>query len=117
MYDNCGELRDWIVLLAPRSGQDSQGNATRDWEVLARIKAQARDVGGREFYAAATVQAEKRKDFKIRWRAGLTEGMAVEYLGAVYEITDIDHLGNQRRGWMLLHTRRIKGECETHGEI
>ena len=43
--------------------------------------------------------------------------MAVNYLGAVYEITDIDHLGNQRRGWMLLHTRRIKGECESHGEI
>ena len=29
----------------------------------------------------------------------------------------LSHLGFQRRGWMLLHTRRIKGECETHGEI
>lgn len=117
MYDNCGELREDITLLLPVTGQDSQGNATHGWEVLTRTRAQVRDVGGREYYAAATTQSEKRKDIKIRWRFGMTEGMAVEYCGAIYEITDIDHLGNRRGGWMLLHTRRIKGEGETHGEI
>lgn len=117
MYDNCGELRDWIAILIPKCSHDSQGNTIRSRELLCRIKAQARDAGGKEAYLAATVQNEKRMDFKIRWRDGLCEGMSIEYLGAVYEITDISHLGFQRRGWMLLHTRRMKGENETHGTI
>lgn len=117
MYDNCGELRDAICILAPERGQDSQGNATSKWTVLAQTMAQARDRSGREFYSGAQVQTEKVKDFKIRWREGLSEGMGVQYRGAVYEITDIDHLGNRRGGWMLLRTRLVKGEGAPHGEL
>ena len=117
MYDNCGALRDRITLLTPQRSRDAQGNAVRTWAVLCETMAQARDQSGREFFAAAQHQTEKVKIFKVRWRAGLSEGMAVRYAGAVYEIVDIDHLGNQRRGWMLLRTKLIKGEGEQHGNL
>ncbi len=117
MYDNCGELQDSICILAPKTGMDAQGNTVRAWQPYITTRAQARDRSGRETYTGAQIQSEKIKDFKIRWHAGLTEGMAVSYQGAVYEITDIDHLGNQRRGWMLLRTKRLKEEGATHGDL
>lgn len=117
MYDNCGQLQDSVCILTPKWHPDDQGNTVRTWDTWLITKAQARDRSGRELYTGAQVQAEKQKDFKIRWHAGLTEGMAVEYHGAVYEITDIDHLGNQRRGWMLLRTKRVKAEGGAHGDL
>lgn len=117
MYDNCGELKDRIALLTRRTGQDSQGNATESWDELASVYAQARDLSGREFFAAAQHQMENVMNFKIRWRTGLNTGMRVRYEGADYEIIQINHLGNRRRGWMLLRARLVQGEGESYGNL
>lgn len=116
-YDNCGTLRDAIELWSPEAGIDSQGNACTTWQLTAAIHAEARDLSGREFFAAAAHQLENVMQFKIRWRQGLTTGTRLRYAGAWYEILQINHLGNRRGGWMLLRARLIQGEGVTYGTL
>ncbi len=117
MKDNCGELRDPIQLLAPISSQDAQGNTVRRWQVVAETKAQARDLSGREFFAAAQHQMENIMNFKIRWRSGLSCGMRLRYQGALYDVLQVNHLNNRRGGYMLLRARLVQAEEETYGNI
>lgn len=115
MIDNCGQLQDSIEILRPQQSQDSQGNAITTWQLVAETMAQARDLSGREFFAAAQHQMENVMNFKIRWRAGLTCGMHILYAGAEYDIIQVNHLGNQRRGYMLLRAKLIQGEGAAYG--
>ncbi len=117
MLDQCGQLQDPIEILTPRKGEDGQGNATAEWDTLAETYAQARDVGGSALYTAAAHQIRNLMDFKIRWRAGMHCGLRIRYRGADYEILQVDHLGNQRRGWMLLHAKLVQGEGDTYGNL
>lgn len=117
MRDNCGLLRDRIQLLSPVSGQDDQGNTVRRWQVAAETMAQARDLSGREFYAAAQHQMENIMNFKIRWRSGLSCGMRLRYEGALYDVLQVNHLNNRRGGYMLLRARLVQAEEETYGNI
>lgn len=117
MHDNCGELRDPIKLLIREAGQDIEGNATETWRECASLMSQARDLSGREFFAASVHQMENVMAFKIRWRAGVNTGMHVLYQGQEYDIIQVDHLGNRRRGYMLLRARMIKEEGGSYGNL
>ncbi len=117
MIDNCGELQDPIQILAPQQSQDSQGNAITTWHVVAETMAQARDLSGQEFFSAAQHQMKNVMNFKIRWRAGLTCGMHIRYAGAEYDIIQVNHLGNRRRGYMLLRGSLIQGEGAAYGNL
>lgn len=71
------------------------------WADLITLPAQVMQQGGREFFAAAQVQAEQRVIFRLRWIEGITVLDRVSYAGRTHNIIDVKELG-RREGIELL---------------
>ncbi|ASY43333.1 hypothetical protein CJD35_01850 [Sphingobium xenophagum] len=69
-----------------------------DWQT---VPAQVVQEGGREFFAAAAVQAEQRVLFRMRWLDGVTVLDRVSYDGRPHNIIGVKELG-RREGTELL---------------
>lgn len=77
------------------TGHNSFNEPIRTWVDLATVWAQVTDVGGREYFAAAAVQAERTSRFLIRWRSDVTETMRISYGGKIYDIRSIAEVGRR----------------------
>ncbi len=56
---------------------------------MATVWARVRAVSGREFFAAAQVQAEQLQRITIRYRTGVTAAMRVAWAGRLFDITAV----------------------------
>jgi SPP1 family predicted phage head-tail adaptor len=81
---------------------DDYGEEIQTWNDLATVFAEVRQQSGREFIAAAQVQADRLVVFFIRWFAGLTVLDRVSYAGTLHDIVEVREIG--RRDGVELHT-------------
>lgn len=81
---------------------DDYGGEIETWNDLATVFAQVQQQGGREFFEAAQVQAEKRVVFSIRYYPGLTVLDRVFYDGTAHNIVEVREI--RRRDGVELHT-------------
>ncbi len=68
-----------------------RGFTEERWEDVCSVWAAVDTLRGREFYAAAAVQAERTVKFTIRFREDILEGMRILFQGVAYEVL---HLAN-----------------------
>lgn len=75
-------------------GDDGYGNEITEWTDLATVRAKVRQESGREFFAQAAIQAERRVTFTIRWvEIWVTD--RIRYGGNEYDIKEVRELGRQ----------------------
>ena len=97
-----GGLYRRVTLRRKTVTYDEYGGEIVTWNDLATVFAEVRQQSGREFIAAAQVQAERLVVFFIRWFPGLTVLDRVSYAGTLHDIAEVREIG--RRDGVELHT-------------
>lgn len=83
---NSGQFRHRIDIQQPVTTEDELGQSDTSWEDVKSVWADIKTLQGREYFAAAAVQAEENVRFIIRYTTGIDETMRVLYKGKTYEI-------------------------------
>ena len=81
---------------------DDGYGSSEQWQDAFSTWAQMIQESGREFIAAAAVQATRRVVFRLRWRPGISVLDRVIYRGLPHNIEDVKELG--RADGLELHT-------------
>lgn len=98
MSFNAQELNQRITVQEPVGTQDPMtGEIIVTWETFAELWAKAEPAVGREFEAAAAIQAERPVKFTARWRDDLDESMRVVWRGEPYNIRSLADIKGKRR--------------------
>lgn len=84
-----GRLDKRVTLQAHGITQDANGTPVEGWSDVATVWAAVEPLSGREFFAAAQVQAEQMQRITIRYRTGVTTAMRVTWAGRVFDITAV----------------------------
>ena len=84
---NSGQLRYQITIqrfdpLKDELGQETEG----EWKDLKKVWADIKTMQGREYFAAAAIQAENTYRFIIRYTDGITSDMRIVYKGRIFDI-------------------------------
>jgi SPP1 family predicted phage head-tail adaptor len=87
---NPGELRHRIRILKSVTVTNDNGFEEPSYQEVCNPWAKANSLFGKEYYAAAAVQAQNTVEFTIRYRTDLTREMIIEFQGKQYNVTDID---------------------------
>ena len=98
---DASQLRNRIKIMSPTKTQDEYGQATIVWVLLAELWANVMAIRGREFFAAAQVNAENTVKFTIRYRNDITALNRIEYDNKAYDITGVVPLEG-RKDWLEL---------------
>ncbi len=84
-----GILRHRVTLQECVSGQDEAGQPIDAWQDVATVWAAVEPLRGREYFAAAQVQAEVTTRIRIRYRKGIRPDMRVRYGERTYNINAV----------------------------
>lgn len=81
-----------IRILQHFHGTNDNGFPVDEWRPLHKGKLWAyyRHLSGREFFAAAMVNAEETVIFTVNYRSDITTEMMIEYAGEYFQIERID---------------------------
>ncbi|MCX7843248.1 MAG: phage head closure protein [Clostridia bacterium] len=81
-----------IKIYYHEEGVNENGFPVDQWRLLheGTLWAYYRQLSGREFFAAATVNQTEEVTFLINWRNDLNTAMLIDYKGKLYDITRID---------------------------
>lgn len=94
---NPGELKHRITIQKLTTTVNANGFEVEEWAEHETVWAAASNLHGREYYAAAAVQAENTVKFTIRYIAGLDTSMQILFQDKQYNITAIDNIKYQNR--------------------
>jgi SPP1 family predicted phage head-tail adaptor len=83
------DLRHRITLQQKTTTRDAEGNVRETWADVATVWAAFEPIRGREYFQAASVNAENTVRFRIRYRQGVTPTMRVVYGGRVFDIKSV----------------------------
>ena len=92
-----GDLRHRITLQKQVITINENGFEVKTWQDYRTVWAAASNLHGREYYAAAAVQAENTVKFTIRYLEGLGTTMRILFQGRQYNIISIDNIKYQNR--------------------
>jgi SPP1 family predicted phage head-tail adaptor len=76
-------------------GDDGYGNVLTDWVDYAERWASFTQSGGREFFAQAMIQSERRVVFRCRWVEDVTPSYRVVCDGVLYNIEEARRIGRK----------------------
>ncbi|HFR4183360.1 TPA: phage head closure protein [Bacillus cereus] len=68
---------------------DEEGNPLEPWQDIVKVWAAVNPLRGREFWQAASVNAENTIRVEIRYRKGITNNMRILYGERILEITNV----------------------------
>ncbi len=92
-----GDLRQRITLEKQVTDVNESGFETESWAEVRTLWAGITNLHGREYFAAAAVQAENTVKFTIRYLKGIDSGMRISFRGKKYNIIAIDNIKYQNR--------------------
>ena len=92
-----GDLNKRITIQKPITTTNERGFEIETWEDFKTVWAAVSNLHGREYFAAAAVQAENTVKFTIRYLEGLNTTMRILFQGKQYNITSIDNIKYQNR--------------------
>lgn len=104
-----GRLRTQVTiqqLTAASPQQTASGEPDVSWTTYATVMADIQPTLGREFFAASAVQSKVDTKIRLRYMAGVTDGitaaMRVSAGGTVYNIEAAINVENRNREWLLM---------------
>lgn len=86
------ELKHKIMFQKLTTTTNENGFEVEVWEDYSTVWASISNLMGREYFAAAAVQAEKTVKFTIRYLHGITDDMRILFKDKQYNITFIDNI-------------------------
>jgi SPP1 family predicted phage head-tail adaptor len=86
------DLRHRIKLQKNTVQTDENGFETETWADFKELWAAVTNLHGREYFAAAAVQAENTVKFTIRYVPNIETAMRILFKGKQYDITFIDNI-------------------------
>jgi SPP1 family predicted phage head-tail adaptor len=92
-----GDLRHRITFQKLTTSVNESGFEVETWEDVRTVWAAASNLHGREYFAAAAVQAESTVKFTIRYLPGIDTTMRILFRNKQYNITAIDNIKYQSR--------------------
>ncbi len=102
MSYNAQELNQRITVQERIDAQDPEtGEITTTWQTFAQLWAKAEPAVGREYEAAAALQAQKPVKFTTRWRDDLRESMRIVWRATNYNIRSIADIKGKRREMLI----------------
>lgn len=81
-----GQLRRRVTIQQRSATQDEYGQPLTDWTDVATVYAAVEPLNGRELLAAQAVNSEVSHNVTIRYRAGVTPAMRLNYGGRLFNI-------------------------------
>lgn len=81
-----GKLNKRITIQVPVIVQDEDGLTQESWQDHAVVWAAVEPLRGREYFAAAAVNAENTVRFRIRYQRGINSKMRLVYDGRVFNL-------------------------------
>ncbi|MGI6163961.1 MAG: phage head closure protein [Bacillota bacterium] len=92
-----GDLRHRITLQKLVTTVNNSGFEENAWVGYKTLWAALSNLHGREYYAAAAVQAENTVKFTIRYLPGLDTAIRISFRDKSYDIKAIDNIKYQNR--------------------
>jgi len=102
-----GTLKQRITLEKRVTAVNDRGFEEKTWQEVATVWAKAENLRGREYYAAAAVQAENTVTFTIRYRPGVDTDLRLLFRGKHYRITAVDNVNYENR-FLEIKAREVK---------
>ena len=90
------------ILRYELAGDDGWGNPVETYVPTETVWAEVRQEGGREFFAAASIQSERKVVFRLRWIEEVRVYDRVLYDDREHNIHEVKELGRQEG--LELHT-------------
>ena len=87
-----GELNKRITIKQFTTIVNENGFNEDTWANIATVWAKVTNLSGREYFAAAAVQAENTVKFTIRYMGNITTDMRILFQDKIYNITFIDNI-------------------------
>ena len=81
-----GALNRRVTIKSQSASQDSAGQLVRTWSDVVTVWASIRHLSGVETLKADVTVSAVRASIRIRYRTGITAGMAVHHGSTVYDI-------------------------------
>ncbi|KAB2953724.1 phage head closure protein [Heliorestis acidaminivorans] len=101
-----GQLKERITLQKKILSKTANGFEVESWQDVCTLWASVSNLRGREFFAAAAVQAEKTVKFTIRYQKDIDSSMRILFRGKVYNITALDNI-NYENKYMEIKAREV----------
>ena len=92
-----GALRHRITFQKLTTSVNENGFEVKTWIDFKTVWAKVTNLHGREYFAAAAVQAENTVKFTIRYLEGIDPSMRILFRRKQYNITAIDNIKYQNR--------------------
>jgi SPP1 family predicted phage head-tail adaptor len=97
MQVEIGDLRHRITFQKLTTSVNENGFEVETWEDMRTVWAAVSNLHGREYFAAAAVQAENTVKFTIRYLPDIDTTMRISFRDKQYNITSIDNIKYQNR--------------------
>lgn len=92
-----GDLRHRITIQKPTTGINENGFEVETWDDYRTVWAAVSNLHGREYFAAAAVQAENTVKFTVRYLPDIDTTMRICFRDKTYDIAAIDNIKYQNR--------------------
>jgi SPP1 family predicted phage head-tail adaptor len=102
-----GDLRDVVTIQASGTDQDDIGDTVPSWGSFVTLRANVRDLSGRELIAAQAVQNQVTTLITIRWRDDIVPSMRVVRGADVFVIQDVLNPSGKRDWLQLMCVRGV----------
>jgi SPP1 family predicted phage head-tail adaptor len=86
---NGGMLRHSITVQRRQATQNALGENVGEWVDVATLRAEAKPLRGREYFASGQMQAPTDVMFRTRWRNGITPAMRVLWREEPHDIQSV----------------------------
>jgi SPP1 family predicted phage head-tail adaptor len=97
-----GRMNRRIVIREKSVTRDAYGAEVITWGTVATVWAAVLPVRGREYVAMREAQADITTRFLIRYRAGITPAMQIQFDGTDYGIVEVINPGDARETLELM---------------
>jgi SPP1 family predicted phage head-tail adaptor len=96
------DYRHRVTLQQRATVVDNEGFATEQWQDWVTVWAAVEPIRGREYFAAAAVNAQNDVRIRIRYRPGVTPDMRVVYGQRVFDIQSVIDVDERHREIQLM---------------
>ncbi|MCZ0754313.1 phage head closure protein [Anoxybacillus sp. J5B_2022] len=83
------QFKHRITIQQRAEEQNENGFSSEEWQDRHHLWAAIKTLRGREYYEAATTQNENTVRFVVRYTAGITPDMRIQYKGRTFEILSV----------------------------
>lgn len=103
-----GDLRTEVTLMRPTGTRATDRQRGVTFEDVATVRAGRYAVSERQFFEARAAKSEDTITFTIRWREDVDSKWRVRHRETVYDILEVNPLGDMR-DYMRLKCRAVTG--------